>query len=47
MKVFDRINRIENPYESDRIRSAGYSNDDRIVGFNEIVFVYDFEYLEG
>jgi hypothetical protein len=38
---------MENPYESDGIGSSGYSNDDRIVGFHEGVFVYDFEYLEG
>ena len=47
VKVFGRVNRMENPYESDRIRSSGYAYDDRVIGLPEIVFVYDFEYLEG
>ena len=47
LKVFGRVNRMENPYESDGIRSSGYSYDDRIIGLHEIIFVYDFEYLEG
>ena len=47
VKVFGRVNRMENPYESNGIRSPGYANDDRIIGFHESVFVYDFEYLEG
>jgi len=47
VKVFGRVNRMENPYEGNGIGSSGYSNDDRIIGFHEVVFVYDFEYLEG
>ena len=47
VKVFGSVNRMENPYESNGIRPSGYSYDDRIIGFHESVFVYDFEYLEG